>query len=697
MGEEYTKACLPNPVLPQGGGRGERARSCVKLTLESSLRPVMTNALQIVLVLLASAVLVVAACRLVNLPPQVGYLVAGVAIGPHALGLIPDPGEAGHLAEFGVVFLMFSVGLEFSLAKLYQMRRLVFGLGFAQVLLTTAGAVLVLTLAGFGWAAALVLGGALAMSSTAIVARMLSERMHLETPHGREVMGILLFQDLAVVPFLVIIPALASGGVDLGWHLASATGKAAVILIVLLFAGQKLMRSWFRLVARRRSQELFMLNVLLITLFLAWLTELAGLSLALGAFVAGMLIAETEFRHQVETDIKPFRDVLLGLFFVTVGMQLDLRIVGAGLPLVLFFSVVPVLFKFGLVALLSRAFGSGPGTALRTGLALAQAGEFGLVLISLAAGFGVLENEFAQIVTASMLLSLISAPFIIHYSDRLVMRWSASEWMTRSLELHRIAVQGISTERHVVVCGYGRTGQRLAHLLEQAGIGYIALDTDPERVSEAAAAGESVVFGDSGRVESLIAAGVQRASALVITFADTREALKILSHVRALNPSLPVVVRTLDDGDLDRLIAGGAEEVVPETFESSLMLASHTLVLVGVPLRKVMRQVQNVRDRRYSLLRGYFRGETDLSGSADEDRELRLHSVPITGASHSVGVSLADLKLGEIDVTVTLLRRRGVRIPSPAGDTLLEEGDVLVVLGNRSSVNAAEMRLIQGA
>ena len=656
----------------------------------------MTNTLQLVLILLASAVLVVAACRSVNLPPQVGYLIAGVAIGPHALAWVPDSEDARHLAEFGVVFLMFSIGLEFSLGKLYRMRRLVFGLGLAQVTLTVAGAVGVLILAGFGWKASLVLGGALAMSSTAIVARMLAERMHLETPHGREVMGILLFQDLAVVPFLVLIPALAAGGDELGWKLTVAVGKATLILAVLLFFGQALMRRWFHIVARRKSQELFVLNVLLITLALAWLTDLAGLSLALGAFVAGMLIAETEFRHQVEADIKPFRDVLLGLFFVTVGMQLDLATVGANLPLVLFLTVVPVLFKLVLVAGLSRAFGSGNGTALRTALALAQAGEFGLVLVSLAGGLGVLDEELAQTVTAAMLLSLIGAPFIIHYSDRLVMRWSASEWMMRSLELHKIAVQGIATERHVVVCGYGRTGQRLAHLLEQAGVGYIALDTDPERVREAAAAGESVVFGDSGRVESLTAAGVQRASALVITFADTQAALRILSHVRRINPSLPVIVRTLDDGDLDRLTANGAAEVVPETFESSLMLASHTLVLVGVPLRRVMRQIQTVRDQRYGLLRGYFHGESDAPDVGEDAREQRLHSVQLAPGSYGVDRPLSDLKLGELGVEVTFLRRQGNRMPAPPHDTVLDEGDVLVLLGSQLSVAAAEIRLQQG-
>jgi CPA2 family monovalent cation:H+ antiporter-2 len=656
----------------------------------------MTNALELVLILLASAVLVVAMFRLLQLPPMIGYLIAGFAIGPYALGWIPDSAEARYLAEFGVVFLMFSIGLEFSLSKLFQMRRAVFGLGGSQVLLTLACGFVGTVAMGLGWKAGLVLGGALAMSSTAIVARMLSERMHLDTPHGRDVMGILLFQDLAVVPFLVLVPALGAAEGTVAPRILDAAVKATVILVVLLFIGQHIMRAWFHVVAKRRSQELFILNVLLVTLGLAYLTELAGLSLALGAFVAGMLIAETEYRHQVEDDIKPFREVLLGLFFVTVGMQLDPALVGANLGLVLFLSIVPVMFKFGLIAALSTVLGAAPGTALRNGLLLAQAGEFGLVIVALAAKSGSLELELSQIVTAAMLISMLFAPFVIHYSDRLALRWASSEWMTRSLELHRIAVQGLATEGHVIVCGYGRTGQRLTHLLERAGKHTIALDLDPERVREASAAGEAVLFGDGARREVLSSAGIRRAAALVITFADTRAALRILDHTRELNPSMPVIVRTLDDGDLDRLIAAGATEVVPETFESSLMLASHALVLLGVPLRNVVRQIGEVRRSRYRLLRGFFEGESDEKEVDDDSRELRLHPVRLGGGSYALGRTLDEVGLDSLGVSVEALRRGDTRLRSPKGDTRLEENDVVVLLGSPTDLSAAEMKLVQG-
>ena len=656
----------------------------------------MGGTLELVLILLASAVIVVVLFRSLHLPPLLGYLLVGVLVGPFALAWIPDTEVGRHLGEFGVVFLMFSIGLEFSLAKLFQLRRAVFGLGLAQVLLTLVAVILVSAIAGSSWQAALALGGAIAMSSTAIVLRVLAERLQLETPHGRDIVGVLLFQDLAVVPLLILIPAIAEGSGSLAQHLAAALLKAAAVLVVILFLGQKLMRGWFHVVARRRSHELFILNVLLITLGLAWLTERAGLSLALGAFLAGMLIAETEYRHQVDEDIRPFREVLLGLFFVTIGMRLDLAAVGANLILTLALTALLVAFKFALVAGLARAFGSPSGAALRIGLALAQAGEFSLVLMVQAQSLALLNSEFSQLVVAAMLLSMVAAPFLIQASDKLALRWSSAEWMLRSLALHRVATQSLATERHVIVCGYGRTGQRLAHLLEEERIDVLALDTDPERVRGAAAAGERVVYGDASRHETLVAAGIVRASALVVTFADAQLALRILHHSRSLNPALAVIVRTIDDADMHRLIAAGASEVVPDTFESSLMLASHALVLLGVPLRRVVRRVREVREGRYSLMRGFFHGGTDEAGDFDEKQEPRLHSVTLAPGSAAVGRALETFALGEIGVGVTNLRRQDARMISPGPQTVLREGDVIVLRGTAEQLAAAEMRLLQG-
>ncbi len=654
----------------------------------------MQTTLQPVLILLAAAVLVVVVFRSLKLPPLLGYLIVGVAIGPHALGWIRDTKEVHSLAEIGVVFLMFSIGLEFSLPKLNTMRRIVFGLGAAQVALTLAIVFAVAMGLGIAWQAGLVLGGALAMSSTAILAKLLAERLELNSPHGRQIIGILLFQDLAVVPLLILIPALAAAPEDLAMNLGYALLKAAVVLTVLLFLGQRLMRSWFHLVAKQKSSELFVLNVLLITLGVAFITESAGLSLALGAFVAGALISETEYRYQVEEDIKPFRDVLLGLFFVTIGMLLDVRVVlENGWPSVLLITLVAL--KTLLIFGLSLLFGSNSGVALRTGLALGACGEFGFVLLSHAYNLGLIEPQILQPVLAAMVLSMLITPFIIERSEYIVRRWSSTEWTNRAMQLHSIAVQSMAANEHVVICGYGRSGQNLSRSLEQEHIPFIALDIDPQRIKEAVTAGESVVFGDAARREVLVAAGLLRAKAVAITYSDTVSALKILAHVQQLRPGLPVVVRTLDDSDIDLLKAAGAAEVVAEIMEGSLMLASTTLMLLGTPLNRVLRRIREMRAHRYSLFRGFYHGMTDEADDADETQP-RLHSVMVAEGAAAIGKSLGELDLASLHVEVTAVRRRNVRTVTPAPDTRIEEGDVVVLLGVEEDLAAVEMKLMQG-
>lgn len=658
----------------------------------------MDSALQLTLILLGAAVCVVSLFRKFNLPPLLGYLVVGIVLGPHSLGMASNSQGAQHLAEFGVVFLMFSIGLEFSLPKLKAMRRTVFGLGLAQVVSTILITLLAAWVARLWlpirWQTAFALGGALAMSSTAIVMKLMAEKLELESAHGREVTGILLFQDIAVVPLLILVPALAAKSEDLPLQISLAMLKAALVLFILLFVGQKIMRSWLHFVASRRSQELFMLNILLITLGLAYITELAQLSLALGAFVAGMLIAETEYRHQVEEDIKPFRDVLLGLFFVTIGMLLDLRVVAEHFWIILVLLIGPVALKFVLITALTKAFGSPSGTALRTGLYLAQAGEFGFVLLNQAGALKLLDGESLQIVLAAMLLSMLAAPFIMKYADRIVLRLSSTDWMQKSLELHKIAARSMAAKKHVVICGFGRSGQHLARFLVQDKISYVALDLDPDRVREAAAAGDSVVYGDAARREALLAAGIQRAAAVVITYTDTPSALKVLHYAHELAPSVPVIVRTVDDGEIGKLQQAGAAEVVPELLEGSLMLASHALVLLGVPLHRVVRRVQEARDARYSMLRGYFGGQDDARIES-ESESVRLHSVPLTLGAASIGKNLGSLGLAQIGAEVTAIRRRDERAMNPDSATELQLGDVVVLRGQPEALSLAEARLLQ--
>jgi CPA2 family monovalent cation:H+ antiporter-2 len=661
----------------------------------------MFSALELTLLLLASAVIGVVIFRMLHLPPMLGYLVVGGVIGPHALGWAEASHTTHALAEFGVVFLMFSIGLEFSLGKLSSMRKIVFGLGMAQVLLTIAAAMLfALGLAYFlpsltpiGWKGAFALGGALAMSSTAIVSKMLTESLELESEHGRRILGILLFQDLALVPLLIMVPALANPDGDMMAELAWAALKAVGVLFLLLVVGQKLIRKWFNIVVRRRSQELFMLNLLLITLGAAWITEKAGLSLALGAFVAGMLISETEYKYQVEEDIKSFRDVLLGLFFITIGMLLNVPLVLQHWWLVLLLLIGPVLVKFGMIAILARLFGAPSGVSLRTGLALAQAGEFGFVLLNLAGGLNMLDPLLVQLILASMVLSMLAAPFILAKSDAIVLKLSRNEWMMQSIALTQIAARTMATHKHVIIAGFGRSGQNLANLLEEEKIAYHALDLDPDRVREAQAAGANVSYGNAARRESLVAAGIHRAAALVISYADTASALKVLHFVHELAPHLPVLVRSHDDTDLDKLRAAGATEVVPEAIEGSLMLASHALVMLGVPLRRVVHRVQAARDERYASLRGYFHGAGDALDDADH-LHVRLHSVVLNPGAKAIGRTLMSLRLAELHAEVTAIRRGKLRVEAMP-DTVLESGDIVVLRGATEAVARAEDRLLK--
>ncbi len=661
------------------------------------------NALELTLLYLLAAVLGVVACRSLKLPPMLGYLAVGVVIGPNALALTENSVAVRHLGEFGVVFLMFVIGLEFNLPKLRAMRKHVFGLGMSQVVLTILVSMAAsLTLAelvpqqwGMSWQTALALSSAVSMSSTAIVVKLMSERLEMESEHGKRVMGVLLFQDLAVVPLLVLIPALGATGEDLFMALALAGFKAVVLITVLLVGGQRVMRWWLTIVARRKSEELFVLNLLLVTLGLAWLTELAGLSLALGAFIAGMLISETEYKHQVETDIRPFHDVLLGLFFISIGMLLDWRLVLERWPMVLLLVTLPVLFKATLVALLARGFGATEGVSVRTGLYLAQAGEFGFVLLTLAQANKLVPPALLNPILASMVLSMLATPFILMYSNKIVMKLVSGEWLQQSLQMTHIARKSINANKHVIICGYGRCGQNLARMLDAENIPYMALDLDPDRVRQAAAAGDSVVFGDASRLQALMAAGLARASAVVITYLEVPGALKVLANIRGHAPQVPVIVRTQDDHDLEALQAAGATEVVPEAIEGSLMLASHALALVGVPMRRVIRIVQDQRDARYNLLRGYFHGADD--DSLEEIDQERLSTLTLPVGARSVGKPISQLKLPVVGFRIVSLRRSSGQVMTPAEDTALEGGDTLVLSGKAETLAIAEKLFLKGS
>lgn len=647
----------------------------------------MHSTLELTLILLAAGVVSLALLKAIGMPALLGYVLIGIGLGPFLPGMDADS-PTSHLAEFGVVFLMFSIGLEFSLARLKSMHQAVFGLGGLQVAISMFIVMVFGLVLGLSWETGLALGGVIAMSSTAIVSKLLSERDELDSEHGRLILGVLLFQDLAVAPLIIFVPALAASS-GLGEALLYATLKAVLVLTLILTLGQKLMRPWFHIVAQSKSSELFMLNVLLVTLGLAYVTDRAGLSLALGAFLAGVLIAETEYRYQVEADIRPFRDVLMGLFFVSVGLMLDLDVVARHWDQVLLILLLLVLGKFLVIALLAGLFTQSWPVVVRVGSGLAQAGEFGFVLLGLTLANGLVPGPMHQIALAAMVLSMLIAPLLLLGGTHLARRMEGGAWMEQARGVHEIATRAFGKQKHVILCGYGRSGQSLARLLEAERIPFIALDHDPRRVRAAAQAGDNVVFGDSTRTEVLMAAGVKRAKAVVVSFAHTPSALKIVASVQRLRPDAPVIVRTVDDNDLDLLREAGATEVVPEVMEGALMLASQTMLMAGVPLARVLKRIRQTREARYGSMRGYFRGLTDET--EEEAGGERLTSVLVEARHASCGRVLADLALDALGATVVGVRRPGAPQTGQPAETRLQPGDIVLLRGEPDALAAAEI------
>lgn len=642
-----------------------------------------------ILTLLAISVLTVVVFHRFRLPPIVSYLFVGVLTGPYALGWIADSEATRSLGEIGVVFLLFTIGLELPVNQLKAMRGPLLGLGGTQMLAGTLSGAVIAWGIGFSWQGALIVGGALAMSSTAMVTKQLADQLELHARHGRLSLGVLLFQDLAAVPFLVLIPILAAGGANgaLGWSVTLTLLKAAAALALFLTVGRWMLRPVFHEVASSRSSELFTLSALLVALGAAWATSLLGLSLAYGAFLAGMMLAETEFRHQIETDIRPFRDILLGLFFVTVGMQLDPARLPAIWAWVLLLVLGVIVGKGVLIALLARLTGETPKVAARTGIVLGHGGEFGIALLTLAVGAGLINIDKDQAVLAAVVISMALGAVLIRFNGRIVEPFLGR--ITQADSHARAVADAVSDlDDHVILCGFGRTGRSIAHFLRHEKIPYVALDNDADNVKEAWESGERVYFGDAGHGQNLRAAGLQRARALVVTFADESVAMRIVRSARSEREDLPVLVRARDDGALERLQEAGATEGVPETLEASMMLAMQLLLLLGLPADAVFQRMDSARSERYQLLRGIFKSVSP--GAADH-----LRSVLLPAGAFAVGRSVAELDFPSDGASIAALRRRGLRMAATP-DSVLDAGDVVILKGTPEQLDQAENRLLRG-
>jgi CPA2 family monovalent cation:H+ antiporter-2 len=651
-----------------------------------------------ILILLTASVCVVAAVRKLALPAILGYLAVGMLLGPHALALAADNETTQLLADFGVVFLVFTLGLEFSLPRLVAMRWEVLGVGGAQVLITTgivaAGAIMFLSIAP---AVAVVIGGAVAMSSTAIIIAQLTEQSENNRTHGRIAVAICLFQDLSFPLLLALISSLGGGHNADALNILGAISIAAIALLMVLAAGRWLLRPVFLMIASVRSPELFSLAVLLAVLASAWATHAVGLSLALGAFLAGMMLAETEFRHQIEATIRSYREVLLGLFFITVGMLLDVGLLLRDLPLVMAILLGMLLLKAGVVAVAAKPATKSWFKALRTGVVVSQGGEFGFALLILLLRKQLLDPDIVQPLLAATVLSMVLSPLIIRHNRRItrIILHETGNPQTEAMRHEQVTLAAAERE-HVVICGFGRVGQNIARVLEQTGFEYIALDVDPYRIRTGRQAGDPVVYGDAGQVKVLENVGLAHASVVVITFANPDVALRILRSVRELRLDVPILVRTQDDTKLEVLQSAGATEVVPETFEASLMLLSHLLLLVKLPVGQVIRTVNDIRSHRYSMLRQYFRDAGDEHLDQTHAYREELHSVILPPHAWAVGRSITELAERGSQATVNAVRRDGIVGREPGPDTVFKEGDVVVVYGTPEAVEHAESLLLMG-
>ena len=650
-----------------------------------------------VLVMIAASVLVLAMFRRLDVPPLLGYILVGAGLGPGGLALVPDVDQVRLLAEFGVAFLLFTLGLKFSLPRLKTMGWEMIRFGGLQV----ASCVALVTLAVLPFdvpaTVGAVLGGALAMSSTAVVIRQLSEQREIAQPHGRLAVSVLIFQDLAIVPFLALVPALA-GRAGPSSPLTAILAAVFVLALVLL-AGHWLLRPLMHEIAKARMAELFTLTVLLVPLGAAAATHAVGLSLALGAFLAGLMLAETEYRHQVEVDIRPFRDLLLGLFFITVGMNVDPILVLRWLPAVVVLVALLIGGKGLLIYWLLARFGEDRQVAWRTGIALGQGGEFGIALLTLMTQRGLLSADAAQPLLVAIAASMAASPFLLRKSAVLAARLTGQPTPAGGGGEAPASADGadlVASREHVILCGYGRVGQNLGRILEEEGFEFVAIDRDPERVRIARQAGDAIIWGDASRREMLAAAGLANASMVVTTLPNARETLRILATLRETAVNVPILVRARDDAQLELMHGAGATEVVPETLEASLMLASHALALLGVPLGRVVRKVQHVRDDRYTLLRTIFRRGAPSYADPEHFDLAELRPVELSEEHAAVGHILGSLGLEDEGVMVTAIRRDGIVGRNPLPETVLKKNDVLVLFGRPEDLERARNLLLTG-
>lgn len=650
--------------------------------------------LSIIMLMLIAAFLVWQFKR-INLPPILAYLCAGVFTGPQILNLFPDSHQMALVGEVGIVFLLFTLGLEFSLAKLIAMRRLVFGVGAGQMLLTTAVFATFAMAMGQTVTTAIIIGAMLALSSTAIVIKTIDEQGRLNTKRSQLAVSILLFQDIAVVPLLIAIPLLASAeDQSIATAILFAFLKGVVVVTVLLSVGKWLLPLIFNEIAKTRTDELFVLCTLVIALLAAGATFAFGLSMALGAFLAGMMLSESQYRHQLEADIRPFRDILMGLFFITVGMQLDINVMTSQIHWIVLGLLVLLVVKVIMVRLAAVVYRSDPQDAWAAGLKLSQMGEFSFVLAALA-----LENSLIDEFTSSMIIcigviSMAVTPWLINKSGAL------ASFLSKTPQV-AFASEGLNetSDRptpEVLIVGFGRVGQSIAKMMKLEGLGFFVIDIDPVRVQESRAAGEYIYYGDAEQKSILISAQLKQVKLVIITFDNHEKSLGVIKTIKSIDEEISIIVRTRKDYKMDDLYLAGAMQVVPEMQEGSLMLISQVLHYAGVPMSRILKRIRNERKKGYVHMHGFFPGETTELSYETKDKLEFMHAVVITEDAYAVDKSIAELDITRRKVRVIAVRRNNKEFPEPDDDMRIHAHDVMVISGKPRRVERIEKFLLDG-
>lgn len=651
-----------------------------------------------ILLLMATAVAVTILFRRLQLPSVLAYMLVGLSLGPFALNWLELNESIVFVSELGLVFLLFSLGLEFSIPRMIALRRLVLLLGGLQVIITTLAISLLLIFFGIDGKVAFIVAGALAMSSTAIVTKELNSTKSLHTSYGQAIISVLIFQDLAAVVFLIAVPVLSGGDINFfSLSLAYDLLKGLVLFTIMLTLGKWLIPKMFLLIGKTQSEEVFSLSVLFLALAAGAITHAVGLSMELGAFIAGMLLAESRYLQQIESNIRPFRDILLGLFFIYVGMLINPQVVFENLHWVLL-GLFGLLFgKAILIYILSKWLNKKISSAIRIGIYLAQGGEFGFALLAVGVKHNSIGDEVAALVVAIIVMSMALTPLLVKIAERIArgLDGEIKDVLVGDEEIQD-QLPELNLSDHVIICGFGRVGQTVHRFLQQEGIEHIAIDKDPERVTLAAAIGEPVVKGNAKNKNVLESLSLNSAKLLVITVDNTDSAKKIIETARSISEDLPILVRTRDETGIDKIKEAGATDIVPEVLEGGLTLVSHALLTVGVPFHQVTQTIRKARMEKYDILRKYVYGDN----SNEEDltmEQQRMQAVYLTENAWALGKHISDMKFKDLNVkAVSLKRQDNEEIVNPTNDILLSEGDLLVICGISNQVDEAEHRLLAG-